>query len=90
VVVAIQGVQWERQRCRVTIKPAVSGLTAGLRGKANEPKSGMCGVKAFDSVGRAGLMVEDEDLVGTATTLVVLDASGRVVCKQATTVGGEA
>jgi hypothetical protein len=89
VVVAIGSVQWVGQRCRVTIKPATPGLSAGLRDKANDPKSSICGAKAFDSEGRAGLVVEDEDLAGTATTLVVFGASGRVVCKKATMVGGE-
>lgn len=89
VVVAIESVLWVGQRCRVTIKPMAPGLLAGLRGKANDPRSGICGAKPFDSEGRAGLVVENEDLTGTATTLVVFDASGRVVCKQATMVGGE-
>ena len=89
VVVAIESVQWVGLRCRVTIKPAAPGLSAGLRGKANDAKTAICAGKPFDSEGRAGLMVEDEDLGGTATTLVVFDASGRVLCKQVTTVGGE-
>jgi hypothetical protein len=89
LVLVIESVQWVGLRCRVTIKPTAPGLSAGLRGKANDPKTGICAAKSFDSEGRAGLMVEDEDLGGTATTLVVFDASGRVLCKQVTTVGGE-
>lgn len=89
MVVAIASVQWLGLRCRVTIKPAAGGLSAVLRGKANDAKSGICAAKPFDSEGRAGLVVENEDLAGTATTLVVLDQSGRAVGKQPTTVGGE-
>ena len=33
--------------------------------------------------------VDDDDLVGTAAVLVVLDATGRVIGKRPTTVGGE-
>ena len=87
--VAIESVQWVGQRCRVTIKPAVPGLSAGLRDKASDAKTGICAAKPFDSEGRAGLIVENEDLAGTATTLVVFDASGRALSKQATVVGGE-
>jgi hypothetical protein len=33
--------------------------------------------------------VEDDSLAGTAVSVVLLDTSGRVVAKRATTVGGE-
>lgn len=89
VVVAIESVQWLGLRCRVTIKPVAPGLSAGLRDKANDAGTAICAPKPFDSEGRAGLIVENEDLAGTATTLVVFDASGRVLSKQATVVGGE-
>ncbi len=90
VAAAIASVQWLGLRCRVTVAPAMAGLSAVLRAKANDPKSAVCNPKAFDSEGRAGLLVEDEALAGTATSLVVLDVAGRVLCKQATLVGGEA
>ncbi len=90
VVVSIESVQWLGLRCRVTILPAAPGLSAGLRSKANDSKSGICAPKAIDAEGRAGLLVEDETLAGSATTVVIMDATGRVVCKQATMVGGEA
>lgn len=90
VVVSIESVQWLGLRCRVTILPAAPGLLAGLRSKANDSKSGICAPKAIDAEGRAGLLVEDETLAGSATTVVIMDATGRVVCKQATMVGGEA
>jgi hypothetical protein len=89
LVVAVESVLWVGLRCRVTIKPAAPGLSAGLRDKANDPQTAICAPKPFGSEGRAGLIVENEDLSGTATTLVVLDASGRLLCKQVTTVGGE-
>ena len=89
VVVTIESVQWLGLRCRVTIKPAALGLSAGLRGKANDPNTAICASKACDAEGRVGLLVEDETLAGSATSLVVFDATGRVLCKQATMVGGE-
>ncbi len=89
VVVAIESAQWMGLRCRVTILPAAPGLSACLRDKASDPKTGICAPKPFDAEGRAGLLVEDEAKAGVATSLVVFDATGRVLCKQATMVGGE-
>lgn len=89
VEAAIESVQWVGLRCRVTVKPTAPALTAGLRDKANDANTGICAPKPFDNQGRAGLLVEDEDLAGKATTLVVLDGNGRVLCKQPTVVGGE-
>jgi hypothetical protein len=89
VVVKIEGVQWLGQRCRVVIQPAVEGLFADLRSKPNDPKTSITQAKPFDKEGKAGLLVEDENLAGMATSVVVFDATGRVLSKQATMVGGD-
>ena len=89
VVVKIESVQWLGQRCRVAIQPAADGLFADLRSKPNDPKSSITQVKLFDKNGKAGLLVEDENLAGTATSVVVFDGSGRVLSKQPTMVGGD-
>jgi hypothetical protein len=46
-------------------------------------------MKPFDKDGKAGLLVEDENLAGSATSVVVFDATGRVLSKQPTMVGGD-
>lgn len=89
VVVTIESVQWLGQRCRVVIKPAVDGFFADLRSKPNDSKTSITQAKPFDKDGKAGLLVEDENLAGTATSVVVFDANGRVLSKQPTIVGGE-
>jgi hypothetical protein len=89
VPVTIESVQWLRLRCRAVIKPAAAGLFAALRSKPNDATTNIGVPKAFDNEGRAGLLVEDEELAGTATSLVVIDANGRVLCKQATIIGGD-
>jgi hypothetical protein len=86
--VTIESVQWVGLRCRVVIKPALEGLSAGLRLKPNDASSSICAPKLFDNEGRAGLLVEDENLLGSAAILVVLDSTGRTLCKQPTIVGG--
>jgi hypothetical protein len=87
--VVIESVQWMGLRCRVVINPTGARLFAALRSKPNDPTTNIGAPKTFDSEGRAGILVEDEGLAGTATSLVVFDATGRVLCKQATIVGGD-
>jgi hypothetical protein len=89
LTVKIDSVQWLGQRCRVVIKPAADGLFADLRSKPNDPKKSITQAKAFDRDGKVGLLVEDENLAGTATSVVVFDATGRVLSKQPTMVGGD-
>ena len=89
IAVALESAQWLGLRCRVVIKPAGAGVFADLRSKPNDPKTSITEAKPFDAEGKAGLLVEDENLAGTATSLVVFDASGRILCKKPTMVGGE-
>ena len=86
VVVKIESVQWLGQRCRVVIQPAAEGLFADLRSKPNDPKTSITQAKPFDKDGKAGLLVEDENLAGTATSVVVFDATGR--CSEQTSHDG--
>lgn len=39
--------------------------------------------------GKVALLVTDDGLIGTVVSVVILDAAGRVVCKETTTVGGD-
>jgi hypothetical protein len=71
------------------VEPASDGLTADLRTKPNIASSSITDPKAMDSAGKAALLVADEALEGTTVSLVIVDASGRVVSKEATTVGGD-
>ena len=85
----IDNVTWLGLRCRVVVMPPAAGLFAELRAKPNVSGSRICDAKPVDSEGRAGLLVEDETLAGATTSLVIFDAAGRVIAKEATTVGGE-
>jgi len=89
VVVTVSEIQWVGLRCRVTIQPPAEGLRADLRTKPNDPSSSVAEPKALDADGKAALLVADDSLEGTMASLVVVDVSGRVVCKEATTVGGD-
>jgi hypothetical protein len=85
----VSEIQWVGMRCRVRVQPAAEGLWAGLRTKPNVPESSITESKALDADGRAALLVADDSLEGTMASLVIVDASGRVACKEATTVGGD-
>jgi len=89
VVVTVSEVQWVGLRCRVSVEPTAERLIADLRTKPNVPSSSITEPKALDASGKAALLVADDSLEGTMASLVIVDASGRVVCKEATTIGGD-
>lgn len=89
VVVTVCEVQWKGLRCRVTVEPAVDGLSVDLRTKPNVANSSITEPKPLDAAGKAALLVADESLEGTTVSLVIVDAAGRVVSKEPTTVGGD-
>ena len=89
VVVTVREVQWKGMRCRVTIEPAADGLSADLRTKPNVANSSITDPKPLDAAGKAALLVADESLEGTTVSLVIVNAAGRVVSKEPTTVGGD-
>ncbi len=88
-VVKVADVTWAGLRCRVQIEPAQSGLSVDLRTKVNDPGSSVSRVRAVDSEGSASLLVADDELEGTPAAVVVLKASGHVIVKQPTIIGGE-
>jgi len=89
VAVTVTEVQWVGLRCRVTVTPPVVGLQAELRTKPNVADSKITGPKPLEGDGKAALLVADDSLEGTTVSLVIVDATGRVVSKEATTVGGD-
>ena len=89
VIVTMSEVQWVGMRCRVSVQPAAAGLLADLRTKPNVLDSSIAKTKALDADGKVALLVVDDSLEGTVASLVIVDASGRVICKEATTVGGD-
>ena len=76
-------------RCRVTVEPVGAAVTVDIRTKVGDPASSIAAPKQTDAEGKAGLLVENDSFEGTTVSVVLLDASGHVVVKKATTVGGE-
>jgi hypothetical protein len=89
ITASILDVQWVGLRCRVSVEPAGAPVTVDIRTKTGDPASSIAAPKQIDADGKSGLLVEDDSLEGTAVNVVLLDNSGRVIAKKATTVGGE-
>lgn len=83
-------VQWLGLRCRVVVEPPGSGLQVDIRTKPNAAESSIVvALKPVGADGKSGVVVENEELAGTAAVIVLLDSSGRPIAKHQTTVGGE-
>lgn len=87
--VKVADVSWVGLRCRVQIESAQSGLSVDLRTKINDPSSSVSKMRPVDARGAGSLLVADDELEGTPAAVVVLDASGHVIVKQPTIIGGE-
>jgi hypothetical protein len=88
VEVTVSKVSWRGFRCRITVEPPVVGLVADLRTKPNVPGSSITTPKLFDETGKTSLVVDDS-FEGTMVSVVIADATGRIVCQQPTVVGEE-
>lgn len=89
VSVEISELKWFGLRCRVRVRATQPGLTVDLRIKVNDPGSSVSRVRELDDKGVASLLVVDDELEGSPAVLVVLDASGHVIAKQPTIIGGD-
>ena len=85
----IAEVNWAGLRCRVRVEAARSGLSVDLRTKVSDAGSSVSQARVLDAKGAASLLVADDELEGTPTVVVVLDASGHVIAKQPTIIGGD-
>ena len=90
VQVSIDALRWTRMRGRITARGEYHGLCADLRTRAGDAGTSVLSEpKALDEQGKTAVLVENDDLEGTAAILVLLNAQGEVIVKQATTIGGE-
>jgi hypothetical protein len=88
VAARVKTVEWQRLRCRVTLETPMAGVTVDIRTKANAPDSSLASTpKETDATGQASLIIPDDEQAGAAAVVVLLDAIGNVLSKQATTVG---
>ncbi len=88
-IAKIKEIQWLGMRCRTAIDSGGANITADLRTKPNDEASSVTTPKMVSADGHVSLLVENEELAGTVVSLVMIDPSGSVIGKQATTIGGE-
>lgn len=84
----IAHVRWKRLRCTVELTGPTTGLRVDIREHAGDSASLVTGVKEVEPDGQASLLVKDEDQEGKNAAIVVLDASGTLVAKYDTRIGG--
>lgn len=88
-VVEIKEVKWANLKCRVAVDPADPTWTVDIRTKPSASDSSVVtSAKDMDTSGAVTLFVEDGDLLESVAVVVVCDASGTVITKQNTTIGG--
>jgi hypothetical protein len=85
--VTIKKVSWVGLRCHIEIEPMQDGLMADIRTKAAVADSTVAASPKAIEQGKASLVVPDDELIGTAAIVVILDNAGNVVQKAATTIG---
>jgi len=86
VQATIAEVVWRGFRCRVHVDRATPGLQVDLRRKAADSAASIVSQPRPVEDGQASLLVEDDQLEGTAILAVLLDAGGQVIATRPTTV----
>jgi hypothetical protein len=86
---AISDVKWTGLRCRIKVEHGDPTLSVDIRLKVNEPDDEKVKAKNIDNEGAASLFVIDDSLEGTPAVVVLINAAGAVIARQATIIGGE-
>jgi len=89
---SIVDVHWRGLRCRVAVQPADTTLRVDIRTKPASAETSLAvngQAKAVDDQGRTSLVVADDDQLGAAAVVVVLDTAGRAIAKHPVQIGGE-
>lgn len=91
ITAVIANISWRGMRCRVLVKSNSTGLRVDLRLNRKQAASSIVtNPKELEANGEASLAVSDDKHEGAAASVVLLDASGRVLDDKPTTVGEDA
>lgn len=85
--VTVKEISWTGLRCHIEVEPIADGFVADIRTKAAAADSTVTLTPKALEQGRVSLVIPDDDLIGTAAIVVILDNVGKVVQKAATTIG---
>ncbi|HBC00735.1 MAG TPA: BREX-1 system phosphatase PglZ type B [Pseudomonas sp.] len=87
ITTKIVGVAWKGLRCVVQVESKHSDLTVDIRTKAALAESSLVASVKPVNEGKSSLAIADDDHIGSAAMVVVLDGAGEVVQKMPVTVG---
>ena len=89
--ITITDVSWKGLRCKVAIEGEPEGLSLDVRTHpGNLTTSVVMSVKPFKEDGTSSVVVEDEDLEGHETVIVIVDGDENLIAQQSTVVGEDA
>ena len=87
--ITIENVAWRGLRCTINIAGATSSMKVDIRTKAGDPTTSLTiASKSPNSDGTVSVLVQDEDRMGEAAMIVVLNSDGTVMKQILTTLGG--
>lgn len=86
----ITDVTWKGLRCAVTVDGIFEELILDIRTQPGNPSSSVVyEVKTLKNKGTASVVVENEDLEGMESIIVLINQEGELVAQINTTIGGE-
>ena len=86
--VRIEKVTWKQLRCSVEVNESLEGLQLDVRTHAgNAATSEASTIKSFKDKLKCSVIVEDDDLMGHAMFVVILDKHGNTIGQHETVVG---
>lgn len=90
IIPEITKVEWRGLRCKVSVDSVFEGLTLDIRTQPGNPKSSVVNNKNQLNKNRtASVIVENEELEGTAAVVVLLNQKGELVTQTTTVIGEE-
>jgi hypothetical protein len=84
----IDSVTWKGLRCTAVVSSQSADLSLDIRTKPAQASSSLVAQPKLLMDGKTSLAIVDDDQLGAAAVVVVIDAQGNVIQKMATTVGG--
>jgi len=86
--ISFENVAWRGLRCTITVTGTTSGMKVDIRTKAGDPNTSLTKPKPPNPDGTVSLLVEDDDRMGEAALIVILDSDGTPMKQVPTTIGG--
>lgn len=84
--VRIRALRWKGLRCAVELSRGEGGLRAGV--ETADARSPITPIKEVEADGQVSLLVADDKHLGAKAIVLISDASGRVIAKAETRIGG--